>query len=293
MTSLLPLAAATALMLAAAVLATPGGVRGRLRVVARSVPGERGPSPVGRLLGARNRSSLPRRPSGRLAAPGMLLGAVLVTVPAGPVVGGAALAYALAARRALRRRATLRAEEALRALGAVALSGLADDLRAGRTPSAALQAAVATLEGAADGPVAAALKAVRSALVRHPSGDVAAALRAVPGPLAPALRRLAAAWTLTDCGIPLADVVGQLDVELRRLRRLGERAAVQTASARTTARLVAGLPVLGLGVGQLLGARPYTVLTETTAGATCAAAAVALHLLGFALASRLSRVVVE
>jgi tight adherence protein B len=235
---------------------------------------------------------VPTRWRAHLTVPLLVLAAVPTAAAVGPVVAGAALAYGLAGRRALRQRAAVKADDALRALGAVALAGLADDLRAGRTPSAALHAAIVTVEdGPVTAPVATALATARIAVVRHPFGDVPALLRAVPGPLEPAFRRLAAAWTLADCGIPLADVVGQLEVELRRLRRLSERAAVHTASARTTARLVAGLPVLGLGIGQLLGASPVAVLTRTPGGAACAGAAVALHLIGFALARRLSRVV--
>ncbi|SHN02769.1 hypothetical protein [Cryptosporangium aurantiacum] len=296
MSSVLPVVAASALLLAAVLLVVPGGVRGRLRVVARPVGvGHAGSATtVPRLLGARRRPGAARRSTTSLFGVVLLVAAVLAVAVAGPVGGGAVLAYGIAGRRAYSRRSRARADDTIRALGAVALAGLADDLRAGRTPLAALHAAVAALErGPVTPPVATALAAIRSAVVRHPPGDVVAALRAVPGPLAPALHRLAAAWTLTDCGIPLAEVVGQLDVELRRLGRMRERAAARTASARTTARLVAGLPILGLGLGQLLGAQPYAVLTGTTAGAACAAVAIALHLTGFWLADRLGRVVVE
>ncbi|MFG1920479.1 hypothetical protein [Cryptosporangium sp. NPDC048952] len=291
MTGVVSVVAASVLVVAAGVLAVPGGVRGRLRVVARPAAVSDG-LPVARLLGAGRRPVVSTRWRVRLVAPVIVVVAVLVVMVAGPVVAGALLAYGLAGRQAWRRRAEARADDAVRALGAVALAGLADDLRAGRTPSAALHAAIVAVEdGPVTAPVATALAAARIAVVRHPSGDVPVLLRAIPGPLEPAFRRLAAAWTLTDCGIPLADVVGQLDVELRRLRRLSERAAVHTASARTTARLVAGLPVLGLGIGQLLGAAPVAVLTRTPVGAACAAAAVTLHLIGFTLARRLSRVV--
>ncbi|TQS43846.1 hypothetical protein [Cryptosporangium phraense] len=212
----------------------------------------------------------------------------------GPVLAGAVVAYGVAGRYALARRRRAKAEEAVRAAAAVALAGLADDLRAGATPHIALHTALAALDRLpVPAAVASALAAVRAAVVRHPAGDVVAALRAVPGPLEPAFGRLAAAWALTDSGILLADVVAQLDVELRRLRRATDRAASQTASARATARLIAALPVLGLGVGELLGAAPLAVLTRTPAGAACAAAAVVLHLTGFALAARLSRVTTE
>jgi tight adherence protein B len=78
---------------------------------------------------------------------------------------------------------------------------------------------------------------------------------------------------------------------LRQHRRAADRAEAHTASARMTARLVAFLPIFGLAIGQLLGAHPFAVLTGRPVGAVCAVAAIALHLAGFAWASRLGRVV--
>jgi tight adherence protein B len=307
------LAGAAALGLAAATAVAPNAARSRLRLVVR---------PAGAAAAAR--SSKATRGSAR--AVGRPVGAALVVAAvvsalvlagalAGPVGVLAVTAYGAAGWWALRKRARARADAATRAAGAVALAGLADDLRAGQTPLTALHTAMLALEPEpAIAPVRAALAAARVGLVRtpHPSGssrsgassgwphssggegadgDLVGALRAVSGPLAPALRRLAAAWALTDIGIPLAEVVDRLDVELRLQRRAADRVEAHTASARMTARLVACLPVLGLGIGQLLGASPFEVLTRERAGAACAAVAIVLHLVGFAWASRLGRVV--
>lgn len=206
------------------------------------------------------------------AVPGGLLGgAVGATVIAAYAAGGT-----LAAVRGRRERGA----EAARLRCAEALAGLADDLRAGRPPLVALRAALSPLG---------ALPGVAAVLARIDAEGTASALRAARGPLAPALHRLAAAWALTDAGIPLAEVVDRLDEEMRADRQAARRAAVRTASARTTARLVAGLPVVGLAMGQALGADPLRVLTGTPAGAACAVAATALHLLGFAWAGRIAR----
>lgn len=287
------LVAALAVVFAAVTMATPISVRGRLRVVAS--PGGVAAAPGQRLLGVgRATVARPRVPAAA-AGVALLLGTSLTVVVAGVVGGLAALAYGGAGWLALRRRAQARAATAVRAAGAVALAGLADDLRAGLTPHAALHTAVLAIErGPLNDEVRAALAAVRTGATRAGAGpdDVVRALRAVSGPLAPALRRLAAAWALTDSGIPLADVVDRLDVELRLQRRAADRAEAHTASARMTARLVAGLPLVGLGIGQLLGAQPLTVLTGTPAGAVCALVAVALHLAGFAVTGRLGRVAV-
>jgi tight adherence protein B len=201
----------------------------------------------------------------------------------GPVGAALLAAYAAAGVRAGCRRRRAREDADVRAAGADALAGLADDVRAGLPPSAALGAA---LDGLAEQP------GVRASLsTLDAAGDVVPALRAVAGPLAPAMGRLAAAWALTDAGVPLADVVDRLDEELRAAARAAERMAAQTASARATARLVAALPVVGLAIGAALGADPVRVLTGTVPGAACAVAAAVLHLVGFAWAGRIATAV--
>lgn len=276
---------ALVLGLGAATVAGPAGARARLRLVVRPAAAVADPS-----LGP---APAPRRRAGLVLVAAALSGLILAAALAGPVGVVAAAGYGVAGRRALRQRARNRADAAARDAGTVALAGLADDLRAGQTPIAALHTAVHALErDPAIAPVSAALAATRVGLAGSTgaAGDVVGALRAVPGPLAPAFGRLASAWALTDSGIPLAEVVDRLDVELRLQRRAAERAEAHTASARTTARLVACLPVLGLGIGQVLGADPFAVLTQTRAGAACAVAAMLLHLVGFGWASRLGRV---
>ena len=330
MSAVVRVAGAAALGLAAATAVAPNGARARLRLAVRPV----GAAAAARPARATRRPTLAAsRPVGAILVVAALVSALVLTgTLAGPVGVLAVTAYGAAGWWALRKRTRARADAATRAAGAVALAGLADDLRAGQTPLTALHTAMLALEpDPAIVPVRAALAAARVGLVRTPNstgpsrpgssphgarrsggahsssgagslrgegsssgegadGDLVGALRAVTGPLAPALRRLAAAWALTDIGIPLAEVVDRLDVELRLQRRAADRAEAHTASARMTARLVACLPVLGLGIGQLLGASPFEVLTRERAGAACAVVAIVLHLVGFAWASRLGRV---
>lgn len=283
MSGALRLAGVVALVLAlgAATVAVPAGARARLRLVVRPA--------VAAVDASLETAPAPRRPAGLLLAAAAVSALLLAASLAGPVGVVAVAGYGAAGWRALRQRARNRADAAARAAGTVALAGLADDLRAGQTPITALHTAVLALDrDPAVAQVSAALAATRVSTAV--AGDVVGALRAVPGPLAPALGRLASAWALTDSGIPLAEVVDRLEVELRLQRRAADRAEAHTASARMTARLVACLPVLGLGIGQVLGADPFAVLTQTGAGAACAVAAIVLHLVGFGWASRLGRV---
>ncbi len=205
---------------------------------------------------------------------------------AGPVAAVVSAVYAMMGVRAVLGRAAVRADRGARVAAAEALAGLADDLRAGRAPTAALRVALESLA------VASPSDELRDAAAAVESGgDVVRALRAVRGPSGPSLQRLAAAWALTDAGIPLADVLDRLEEELRAVARAEEQAGARTASARTTARLVAALPLAGLLIGYGLGADPVRVLTRTPVGTACALGGVALHLAGFAWAGRIARMV--
>lgn len=55
----------------------------------------------------------------------------------------------------------------------------------------------------------------------------------------------------------------------------------------TTARILAALPLLGLGIGQAIGARPVQTLLGTGQGRVCAVVGLACALLGWVWTSRL------
>jgi tight adherence protein B len=88
----------------------------------------------------------------------------------------------------------------------------------------------------------------------------------------PAARAVGAAWRLADrTGAPLAQT---LDSVVDGLRRRADAAAAldaELAGPRATARLLAVLPLVGLGLGQLIGAHPLQVLVTTGLGRSCAA----------------------
>jgi len=275
------IAATVALLAAAIVLLVPvGSPRRRLRGVI-------GGDAVRTAGWSRWRS---RIPGGR--APIVLVasvGAVAGCVAGGPVAGLAGALYGGAGARALSRR-RLAKECTLTQLAALdAVAGLADDLRAGRTPQDALAAAVATIEPVVDEVTRRALRSVTGG-----SGtDLVAALRAVRHPgLEPVFARLATVWQLTDAGVPLAALLDGLESELRAHRRAADQAQAQLAAARTTARLLAALPVIGLGLGFALGIDPLGIVLRTVPGGVCAVVAMALQLAGTAWTERLGRTAV-
>lgn len=219
-----------------------------------------------------------------MAAAGCGLAGGPVAALAGGLYGGAGTRAVLRHRETKARR---RAEQA--ALDAV--SGLADDLRAGRTPEQALSAAVEAITPEVDEPARRSLRAVLGAAA---STDLAAAFRDVRHPgLGAVFRRLAAVWRLSDAGVPLAELLDSLEAELRAHRRAADRAAAQLASARATARLLAGLPLVGLVLGFALGVDPLGIVLHTVPGGGCAVLAMVLQLAGTAWTERLGRAVVS
>lgn len=150
--------------------------------------------------------------------------------------------------------------------------GLAAELMAGRTPAEALTHAAAPLRP----PDPAVLRPVLAAA--RDGGDVAAALAAagaVPG--AEGLRRLAACWQVaTTVGGGLAALVDRLAGCLREAEAHRDDVAAQLAGPRATARLLAGLPLLGLLLAEGAGMRPVAFLCGGPAGVACLAAGLAL-----------------
>lgn len=129
-----------------------------------------------------------------------------------------------------------------------------------------------------------------AAAAARTGGDVPEALRRVrlPG-TADGLTRLAAAWQVSDSsGAPLADVLERVDADLGARRRHRARIIAELATATVTVRLLAMLPLLGLGLGHALGADPVHVLLHTRIGAVCALTALALQVVGLLWADRIT-----
>jgi tight adherence protein B len=117
------------------------------------------------------------------------------------------------------------------------------------------------------------------------SGQIAAALLQCPHP---ELNPLAHSWSVAErCGVPLASTISRVVDDLAS--RLGQRRAVAVALAgpRSSAALLALLPLLGIGLGTAMGARPLAFLLATPAGHGVCAGGVLLETAGLLWTARL------
>lgn len=179
--------------------------------------------------------------------PAILVGGVSGLVAAG--VLGATLLY--------RRRRTI-ADRERQAQRRGLLDGLEiviAELRVGAHPSAACASAAAECSGiAAD---AFAVAAARSRL----GGSGADGLRGEKSSIAVELGRIASAWQVAEGhGIALAELLEAARQDLLGRLRFRSRTESSLAGARATAAVLAGLPLLGILLGQMMGASPLHVL---------------------------------
>lgn len=156
---------------------------------------------------------------------------------------------------------------------------LAADLSAGRPPRDALEGAALIC---ADLQIAAAAAKL--------GGEVAGALDlAAESPGAEGLRALGASWRVADeSGAAFATIVQRLADSLRADETLRRHVAANLAGTRSTARLLAGLPLFGTALGYAIGANPIAFLTGTPLGWLCLTLGLALATLGLLWTDRLS-----
>ncbi|WP_373287250.1 type II secretion system F family protein [Streptomyces lacrimifluminis] len=167
----------------------------------------------------------------------------------------------------------------------IALCGaLAGEVRAGRQPGEALLRAARDSGGLGE------VQASVLAAARF-GGDVPGALAAAARqPGAEGLLGLAACWRVAvDQGAGLAAGLDRLEGALRADRDQRADLRAQLAGARSTAVMLAGLPVLGLVLGTALGADPLHVLLHTGAGLGCLLVGGALEGAGLWWALRIVR----
>lgn len=269
--------AGAALVLAAALGCWPASpARGRLARL--SVAGTGSPGRVARLL--RWLAVEPRRAAtivatsalsgGLLAGPGGALASVIVT----------AVGYHRWRTSAARRRQSGEVAAMLDAIGV-----LSAELRAGAHPAGA--AAAAAGGGAVVhrvlGSVAAGAQLgaeVPALLERHAANEPA---------IADELRRLAAAWALAERhGAALAELMEAARADLEARVRMGGQVSAQLAGPRSSAAVLAGLPVLGILLGQGIGANPWHVLTSTPAGQVLLVAGTGLAAAGMLWSGRIT-----
>lgn len=238
-----------------------------------------------------------------------VVGLVLAVLGASvlPVIAGAAGVPMLRRVRLAReaRRLRERRGDAVIALCAA----VAGEVRAGRQPGEALVLAVRDFEGAGGGVTGSGGPGARAAgsgvLGGGGLGEAQAVVLAaarfggdVPGALAAASRRpgaegllgLAACWRVAvDQGAGLAAGLDRLEGALRAERDQRADLRAQLAGARSTAWMLAALPVLGLGLGAALGADPLGVLLHSGAGLGCLVVGGVLEGVGMWWAMRIVR----
>lgn len=259
-----------ALALAAALLVWPGGAA-RRRVRFRS----------GRAEGL-VRLSAARGPAAWVF--------VLLALVAGSVwvgIAGMLAAAAVAGTLAVRRRAQVasaRDEERSEAL-AQALDVLVAQLRVGVHPGMACALAAVECAGSPMGPVL-----ERAAAQAALGGSISEAL-AADGVAFGELSRVAGVWALAERhGIAMGEMLEVVRRDLVERQGFRRRVFAGLAGPRATAMVLALLPVVGVGLGQLMGAAPLRVLLGGGVGGVLLLVGVGLDCAGLLWAERISKV---
>lgn len=243
-------------------------------------------SPRRRLAALRGRRRLPRRvrPVWCLAAAAV---AMALMAPAAVAVAGVIVGGTLVIRRRGRGAQRRRSAESF-ALQA-ALDVLAGELRAGAHPVEAFGVAASE----ADEAVAPALRAV--AARARLGADVAAGLRSVAArsALPGHWNRVAVSWRLAQThGLAIATLMRAAQRDVAERQRFSARVNAGMAGARTTATMLACLPVLGIGLGQLIGAEPVRFLLSGGPGGWLLVVGVSLGCAGLLWSDRITAGVV-
>lgn len=160
---------------------------------------------------------------------------------------------------------------------------LAAELRAGRTPPEALSAAAVTA-----GPLRGAMTtAAASVEVGSSAAIELEAASHLPG--ASKLRAVAAAWQVTEAaGGRVALVLERLGEGMDRDEALRQEMQAALAAPQATMMLLAALPVVGLGLGQAIGAHPFHLLLYRPLGWALLTGAAVLDGAGIAISRRIT-----
>lgn len=214
---------------------------------------------------------------------GVVGGIVAVFVVFGPRIGGYALVggfvvgtTSLLVRRRLRERSADKARaEVTRAASVIA--GL---LRVGMIPEQALRMAAEECAVIAD-----------ASHALDVGADAGPALRAAserPGHAG--LLTLARAWELCRLtGAPVAPVIDRVAESMRADHKTQSTVSAELAAPRATGQLMAFLPVIGIGMGYMVGGDPIDFLTSTVPGLACLIVGVGLACCGVLWTERLAR----
>jgi tight adherence protein B len=243
---------------------------------------------VHRLEGWRPDSARPRESDGAIGARDFVFavtvgsGLAAAHLPVVAAVFGGVVPFGWTKFR--RRQHHSRERDAREAAVADATFALAGELRAGRTPSEALRAAAATA-----GPLGGALLAAADSVAVGGSAAVELdAAAQLPG--AARLRSVAAAWRVTEsAGGRVALVLERLGEAMDREDQLQREMAAALAAPRATMVLLAGLPLVGLAMGQAIGAHPFHLLFYRPLGWALLVGATVLDAAGIVVSRRISQ----
>ncbi|MFI9410025.1 type II secretion system F family protein [Nocardia gamkensis] len=142
-----------------------------------------------------------------------------------------------------------------------ALEAVIAELRVGAHPSAAAETAAREVRG--ESARAFAIGAARSRL----GGSAAEGLRRPDSSITEELSRVAGAWQVAERhGLALAELLSAARTDLAGRLRFHGRTTAALAGARATAAVLACLPLLGIALGQMMGAAPLHVLFASSAG---------------------------
>jgi tight adherence protein B len=178
----------------------------------------------------------------------------------------------------------------------VAVDGLAEalrsfvaSLRTGAHPATAAESAAEDAHPEA----ATAMRAVAAAT--RLDGNVAAALDIARSPtLTTALSRLTTAWQLAQRhGLPLADVLDAVRRDLEQRARFTRQVIARMTGPKASALALSLLPLIGIALGETIGAHPLRLLTTTALGQTLLVTGVAFLCAGIAWSGRITNRVVH
>ena len=209
-----------------------------------------------------------------------------------PLVAVAAACAVVPAIRLRRRRRAVRLKEQRRTAVVALCAALAGELRTGATPHQAVEM-VAGENLAPSGPEPGATVldcTVLLAAVRF-GGAVPEAFRVLAElPGAEGAAGIAACWQVaSSSGAGLAAGLDRVAEGLRAERALQESVRAELAGPRSTAGLLAALPLFGLLLGAGLGADPLRMLLHTPSGLVCLGLGALLEWAGLIWTARIAR----